>query len=161
MLHALAMMIGLSVLWLLLVPAWGLHDLVFAAAAAFACVIVAARLGGVDRGGAFSHPFQLVALALGRTGAVLRGALSTLSAALFGGAAVKPALVRMKLRPSSDFARAVLADLAGATPGAVTVDVDEEGLLVHVLNEDAVDAAELGHLEQRVTSALDGNRGAA
>jgi multisubunit Na+/H+ antiporter MnhE subunit len=162
MLHPAAMLTGLWVLWLLLTQRWNsVQDLAIGGGAALFCVLFAARFGGFGReGGAFTHAPQLIALVLSRASAVVRGALGTIRAAIAADVTLKPALVRVKTRPSSDFARAALADMIGAAPGAVVVDTDAEGLLVHVLDEDAIDAAALGRFETRVLSALDGKASA-
>lgn len=157
MLHAAAMFVGLMVVWLLLVPEWREpEDLAIAGAAALACAVIGARLGGFGRGGAFSHAPQLAILASSRVGAVIGGALATIRAALDPDMTLRPALVRVKARASSDFARAVLAEMIGAAPGATVVETDADGLLVHVLDEESLDATNLGLLEARVVSTLDG-----
>ena len=159
MLHGAAMFTGLWLIWLLLTQGWNSPlDVAIGAAAALAGVALTARFGGFGKGGAFSHALQLTGLALGRAGAVGKGAAGTMRAALSADVQLRPALVRVKLRPSSHFARAALADMIGAAPGAVVVEADAEGLLVHVLDEDAIDAADLGRFEARVAAALDGAR---
>lgn len=159
MLHAAAMLTGLGILWLLFAQQWrGPEDLALAAGAALFCVVLSARLGGFGRGGAFTHALQLIVLAFTRAGAVIAGALSTIRSALAADVTLKPALVRVKMRDGSDFARAALADMIGAAPGGLVVEADAEGLLVHVLDEEAIDAENLGRLEARVVGALDGKR---
>jgi multicomponent Na+:H+ antiporter subunit E len=160
MLHAAAMMIGLWAIWLVLTQTWMTPgDVLAGGAIAFVCMWVCAFFGGLGRGGGlFVHGPRLVLLALGRLGQVLNGAVTTTLAAFAPGSSLRPALVRVKLRSSSDFARAALADMIGAAPGAVVVEADAEGLLVHVLDEEAIDAADLGGFEARVTRAVDGGR---
>lgn len=157
MLHAAASFIGLLALWLLLTHRWSTpQDLALAAGVAAACVLVGMRFGGLGRGGGFMRAPRLLLLALGRIGAVMTGAMATIRAAVAADVALKPALVRGKLRPSSDFARAALAHMISAAPGGLVVEADADSLLVHVLNEDALDAAELGQFEMRAAKALDG-----
>lgn len=149
MLHAAAMLIGACILWLLATQRWNsAEDFAIAACAASACVLVAARFGGV--GGAFARAPQLVVLALTRAGPVVRGALATLRGALAADVTLKPALVRVRTRASNPAERAAFANMISATPGMAVVDTDAEGLLVHVTNEDAIDAADLGRLEHLV-----------
>ena len=158
MLHAAAMLIGLWAIWLLFTQGWSsVDEAAIGAGAALVCVLVSARFGGLGRGGGvFANTPRLMLLALGRIGAVLSGAMATIRAGLAADITLKPALVRVKLRPSSDFARAALANMIGAAPGGIVVEADAEGLLVHVLDEDAIDAAGLGRFEARVTRGLDG-----
>ncbi len=159
MLHAATILIGLWMVWLLLTQGWSAPDIAIGAGVALLCVAISARLGGVGGGGrAFAYAPRLIFLALGRVRAVLSGAFSTLRAGLAGDVTLQPALVRVRLRPSSDFARAALADMISAAPGAVVVEADADGLLVHVLDEEAIEAADLGRFEDRVLRALDGVR---
>lgn len=154
MLHAAAMLLGLFVLWLLSTQAWSTpQDLAIAAVAALACAAFAARFGGLTRN-PFGRAPQFAMLVLGRAGAVMSGALVTIRAALAGDVTLKPALVRVKMRASRPLARAAFADMISAVPGAVVVESDVDGLLVHVIDEDGVDARDLGALEARVLTAV-------
>ncbi|MGH6950677.1 MAG: Na+/H+ antiporter subunit E [Vitreimonas sp.] len=146
MLHAAAMLLGLCILWLLATQRFNsVWDFAVAIAAAALCTFVAARTAGVS--GAFARaPWALFTVAA-RAGAVLRGCLTTMRMALTAGAPIKPALVRVRMRGSE---RAAFADMLSATPGLAVVDTDSDGLLAHVMDEDAIDAADLARLEQQV-----------
>lgn len=155
MLHAAAMLAGFFVIWLLLAQRLGgLADVALAGVVAAACVAVAARFGGVSA--AFARAPGLVWLALARSGEVARGALATLRAAAAADVTLKPALVRVRTRADSVEARAAFADMLSASPGMAVVETEADGFLVHALDEDAVDAADLGRLEQAVIGAAGG-----
>lgn len=155
MLHAAAMLVGLLVIYLLATPHVNMsQDMAMAAGAALVCVVVTARLGGVAPN-AFARAPQLLMLVGARARSVLTGALATMRAAIAADVTLKPALVRVRTRAAEPFTRAALADMISAAPGAVVVDANADGLLVHVTNEDAVDAADLGRLEARVLRALE------
>lgn len=155
MLHAAAMLIGLIAFGLFaLGRGVSAETAAIAAGLAFACVVFAARFGGLGRT-AFSAP-QLIVLALGRAGAVLRGSFATVRAAIAADVTLKPALVRVKTRPTGAFAQAAFADLMSAAPGVVVVEADADSALVHVNDEDGVDAVEIGALEARVIAAVGG-----
>ncbi|GAM98829.1 Na(+)/H(+) antiporter subunit E [alpha proteobacterium U9-1i] len=151
MLHAAAMLAGLSTVWLVLTQRWSTPlDFALALSASFVCVVIASRFGGLGRTGPFLRVAPGMALALSRSGAVMRGALATMRAALAADVTLNPALVRVKWRVPDAHTRAVFADLVSAAPGAVVVETEMDGALVHVMNEDAVEAAELSRLETRV-----------
>ncbi|MBL8545600.1 MAG: Na+/H+ antiporter subunit E [Hyphomonadaceae bacterium] len=155
MLHAAAMLIGLSVLWALVAQRVSSpQDWAIAAAVSLACVVVALRFGGASS--AFARAPRLWMLSAARTGAVARGALATLRASASADVTMKPALVRVRSRAVRAAERASFANMISATPGMAVVETDSDGLLVHVLDEDAIDAADLGRLEGRVVS--DGGR---
>ncbi len=155
MLHAAAMLLGLCIIWLLATQQFGsVGDFAAAAAAAALCTFVAARTTGVSR--AFARAPRALFTVFARAGAVLRGCLTTMGAALAADISIKPALVRVLTRGRNPD-RAAFADMLGATPGMAVVETDAEGLLVHVMNEDAIDAADLGRLEG-MTGAPGGSR---
>jgi hypothetical protein len=57
----------------------------------------------------------------------------------------------VKTRALRAHERASFAHLLSITPGMAAVESDADGVLLHVINEDSVDAAELGRLEQSVS----------
>ena len=137
MLHAAAMLTGLWIVWLLLTQRWdSALDLGVGAGAALLCVGLALRGGGA--GEAFARlPSSLLLV-------------NEISKALGMNVTLKPALVRVKTRARKGEERAAFASMISATPGMAVVDADADGMLVHVLNEDEVDAVDLGALEARV-----------
>ncbi len=157
MVNAAAMFITLWGLWLLLAQqGLGAQALGVSAAVSALCVIIAARLGAVGGRGVYTHAFQLLAFVFGRAGTVVAGALGAMRAAIAADVTLKPALVRIKTRATTALSQAALADLISAAPGAVVVEADAGGLLVHVLDEDAIDAPALTRFEARVIAAIDG-----
>ncbi|MGE0596623.1 MAG: Na+/H+ antiporter subunit E [Hyphomonadaceae bacterium] len=150
MLHAAAMLTGLLLLWLMFagVPATPEAWLV----AGLACVAATAlvRLWS-GRGFASAAPDGRALLsAMAQARGLGAGVLSTMRAALAADVTLRPALVRIKVRSESEGARAAMARIISATPGRAVVELDGDGLLAHVLQEEAIDAAELGTLEARV-----------
>jgi multisubunit Na+/H+ antiporter MnhE subunit len=153
MFHAAAMLIGLAAVWLLYAQRSSMGaDAALAFGVAAACVLLTLRFGGVERG--FLQAPARIGLALARAGAVMRGALSTMRAAIAADVTLAPALVRVKTRATSAQSRAAFADMISAAPGMMVVESDADGFLAHVLNEDAVDTADLGRLEARVLNTV-------
>jgi multicomponent Na+:H+ antiporter subunit E len=149
MLHAAAMLSGLVILWIAVTQrASSPQDWAIAAAVSLACVAVAWRFGGVSN--AFWRAPRLLALSVARAGAVVRGSLTTLRAAVSADVTMTPALVRVRSRAQRASERASFANLISATPGMAVVETDADGLLVHVIDEDGVDATDLGRLEERI-----------
>lgn len=154
MLHAAAMLTGLFLLWIALTQRtetpldWGL-----AAGAALGGVLIAWRFGGVGR--SFARAPRVLLLGLAGAGAAARGALRVVRAGIAADVSLRPALVRVKSRVTGAGARAVLAEMISAAPGQVVVEADGDGLLLHVIDEDAVDSAALGALEAQVLRAVD------
>lgn len=157
MLHAAAALTGLWLLWLLLTQrAASPVDIALGAAAAFAAVVIALRLFGPSK--AYARAFQFAAWMIARAPDVVRGALGAIRAAIAADVALKPALVRVRSRAEGDATRAAFADMISARAGAIVVESDADGLLVHVLDEDQIDAERLGKFEARVIGAFEGGR---
>lgn len=149
MLHAAAMFVGLAVLWIAVTQrASSPQDWAIALGASLVCVLLAMRFGGATA--AFARAPRLLALSVARAGAVTSGALATLRAAISADVKLNPALVRVRTRADQPDDRAAFANMISATPGMVVVNADADGLLVHVADEDAIDAADLGRLEAGV-----------
>lgn len=162
MLHVAALIAGLVGLWITL--SWtsdlSASPAELAAAGVFAAVLTAmwtARLGGVDRESApHWRMARLAPLFVRRFSDTARGAGAAARAAIAADVTLRPALVRIRTRRQSDASRAALAHFISAAPGGVTVDVDGEGMLAHVLQEDTLDAPELAALEADIVRAVDG-----
>lgn len=153
MLHAAATFIGLFIVSLILVePLAGRDALAAAAAIAGAATVVGMRLGGGPAA------FMQVILGAARSWRaclrVLTGALKTIRTAVAADVSMRPALIRVANARGAMGARTRVAHALGAAPGAIVVDVDESGLLVHVTHEDDGDAAEF----ERLARYLGGGR---
>lgn len=157
MLHAAAMLLGIFVLALLAYAQRPLAEAsAYAALTAGACLVFAARFGGAGPT-MWSAP-QALALGLARTGAVVMGAVRVLRSAIAADVTLNPALVRVRARAQRRLSRAVIADLVSAAPGAVVVETEADGDLVHVIDEEKIDAEDLGLIEARVIAALEDGR---
>ena len=152
MLHAAAMFVGLTLLWIAVTQRVSSpQDWAIVLCASLACVLVSIRFGGATS--AFARAPRLLALSLARAGAVASGALATLRAAISADVKMNPALVRIRTRADRADERAAFANMISATPGMVVVNADADGLLVHVADEDAIDAGDLSRLEAGVVGA--------
>jgi len=134
MLQAVALFSGTFVVWLLLEQRFTPAALAAAVAAAVACVLLTARLPRLGRR-TFTLMPKLAAVQLMRTGAAFADAIRTVRAAIAADVKLRPALVRVRTRGGDALSVATLANWIGATPGAVVISNDSEGLLVHVNDE--------------------------
>ena len=60
--------------------------------------------------------------------------------------------VEISVSTNSDLAQVIFANSITLTPGTVTVEIENNSLLVHVLNLDKNTESELGNMGQRVSS---------
>ncbi len=142
MLHVAAMFIGMALLAALLAP----DQLWMVFGAAVASVLASVWLGGVSR-----SPWRLPAMVSQfamRFGATLQGAVAVARAALAADVSLKPALVRLRA-PGDSNSLAALAGMISAVPGAIVVETDAEGFLIHVINEDKLNAEHLSAVIDR------------
>lgn len=63
---------------------------------------------------------------------------------------LKPGVVRYPLRVEGEFARVLIANTTSLLPGTLSVDLEEDTLVVHALDVDAPVIDELRHLEQLI-----------
>lgn len=150
---AILLFLGLGGLWALWVQrAATAQDFFFAALAVLACAGLSLRFARarVIPLGAALKAFAVFA---GRLGQSWRDAGAVMSAALSADVKLRPSLVRVRLRGTDEARHAALANLVTASPGAASVELDADGLLVHVLREDAIDARDLGRLEASLLGA--------
>ena len=134
MLEAIALFLWTFAVWLSLQQQFTVFGLAIALAACVASVLVAARLPRLGRGTFTRMPRLAVEQAM-RTGAAFADALAIVRSAIAADVRLRPALVRVRTRTSDAIGLATLANLIGASPGAVVIASDEEGLLVHVNQE--------------------------
>ena len=134
MLQAIALFSGTFALWLLLEQRFTAAALIAAIAASICCVLLTARLPRLGRR-TFTLMPRLAAVQIMRAGGALADAISTVRAAIAADVKLRPALVRVRVRAGDVLSLATLATWIGATPGAVVISSDSEGLLVHVNDE--------------------------
>ena len=134
MLQAIALFFGTFSVWLLLEQRFSAVALIVAAVAGLVCVALTARLTGLGQR-TFTMMPKLAAMQLLRAGAALGDAITTVRAAIAADVKLRPAWVRVRTRANDTLSVATLANLISATPGAVVIASDSDGLLVHVNDE--------------------------
>lgn len=80
----------------------------------------------------------------------LRAGIDVAFRALHPALPIDPAIVRYDLHLDSNEARVLMADTVTLLPGTLSVDLEENVLLVHVLNASAPVMDMLGTLERRI-----------
>jgi multicomponent Na+:H+ antiporter subunit E len=68
--------------------------------------------------------------------------------------AISPTLVRYRTQSGLDLSRAIFANSITLTPGTVTVEIEDDAVLVHALDERAVSAVDFAVMERRILRAL-------
>ena len=65
---------------------------------------------------------------------------------------IAPRVVRVKGTQKTDLCRVIFANSITLTPGTVSVNLDEEDIVVHALTEEAADDVQSGEMDRRVTA---------
>ena len=72
---------------------------------------------------------------------------------------VEPRLIHVAADQRSELGRCVFANSITLTPGTVTVDVEDDGFLVHALDNSFTDPAGFAEMGARADVATDGKKG--
>ena len=65
---------------------------------------------------------------------------------------IAPRIVRVSGTQKTDLCRVIFANSITLTPGTVSLDLDEEDIVVHALTEEAADDVQSGDMDHRVTT---------
>lgn len=151
MLQTATMLAGLWAVWLLVTQApLTPEQLGIGAGVAFMCALIAARFCGMRDLGA---PVGVGMRRLRHAPEDFRAALSTARAAIAADVSLRPGLVRIKPRVATDTVKAAFAAAVSARPGWVAVESDADGMLAHVLDEEAVQPHDISAIEDGVRAA--------
>lgn len=154
MLNAIATAAGLFGLWFALAPAQASATSgAVAAGAVVASMLIAARFGAFDKSARFSP--TLLALLVRRMARSVRGAIGVVGAVI-APTSQRSGLVRIRQSETSEATRAAFANFVGAAPGVTVLEVQADGLLVHALDEEGLDAGKLARTEAALIVALEG-----
>jgi multicomponent Na+:H+ antiporter subunit E len=155
MAYAAALIAGAGALWLALSPdPFSFTWLAGGGIAIGVVLLLAWRMRLLDREGApYFHALGLSMFTLTRLGGVVGSHLALARAALSLDSGFSPALVRLKTRRGDDFARAAYANALALGPGLLTVECDEDSLLVHALVEDDADRLDAAAIERGAWAA--------
>ncbi len=64
---------------------------------------------------------------------------------------ISPRMIKVKAGQQSDLGRVIYANSITLTPGTVSVDVEDDTILVHALTKEAADGVETGEMDRKVT----------
>lgn len=64
---------------------------------------------------------------------------------------IRPALMRVKTGQRTDLGRVIYANCITLTPGTVSVDIEDDVIVVHALSRSAADGLRTGEMDRRVS----------
>ena len=157
MAYLIGLVIALTVFWLSNSGHYTPLLLSLGAVSIALSVLLAHRLGGIDRE---SSPYVRIIgfitylpwLVL----EILKANLLVIKACLRADLDICPALVRVRTTCRSDLAKVTFANSITLTPGTVTVEVEGDKLLVHALYEAEAGPGAFDEMDRRSARAMDG-----
>ncbi len=155
--HAISLGLTLFATWLLLS---GVYTPLFIFLGVLSCaivVVIALRMEVIDRE---SHPVHLSMslpgywLWLGKE--IVLANIDVTKRILSPGQAINPSVFRVKAGQDDELGKVIYANSITLTPGTVTIDIDDDDLVIHALSETSRDDLESGEMDRRVTALGDG-----
>lgn len=158
MLHTLSLGGMLFATWLVLSGHYDPLLIVLGLASCAVVLFVIHRMDVIDREG---HPVHLTwrfALYLPwLTAEIAKANIDVARRILPGGPGIGPTMLRVRATQGTDLGRVIFANSITLTPGTVSVEVDEDGILVHALSREAADGLAAGGMDRRVTRVSGGS----
>ena len=153
MVHAISLGLTLFATWLLLS---GVYQALFIFLGVLSCVIVVAialRMEVIDRE---SHPVHLSMLLPGYWlwlfKEIILANIDVTKRILSPRLAIDPTVFRVKASQEDELGKVIYANSITLTPGTVTVDIEDDILVVHALSETSKSDLETGEMDRRVTA---------
>ncbi len=123
-------------------------------------VVITHRMDVIDHEG---HPVHLTWRAVWYTpwlvGEIARANWDVARRIMPGGPPISPTMVRVRATQSSDLGRVIFANSITLTPGTVSVEVEEDSILVHALSREGAEGLAAGAMDRRVTRMSGGIEG--
>ncbi len=143
-------------IWLLLSGYYVIHHTLILAMGVLSCAFVvylAGRLSIVDEEG---HPIHLiwglVFYIPWLLWAIIKANIDVAKRILNPRLPIAPRIVRVSGTQKNDLCRVIFANSITLTPGTVSLDLDEEDIVVHALTEEAANDVQSGDMDRRVTA---------
>lgn len=160
--HTLSLAASLALTWWLLSGQPGALVLALGAASVLLVVWLSRRMQLLDQE---SHPVHLRLALLGFWGwlllEMLKANLQVVRLVLSRRPALQPRVLRVPHTQATDLGRVILANSITLTPGTVTIDVDEDSVLVHALTPASAAAVAEGSMDRRVPRGMESAAGTA
>lgn len=87
---------------------------------------------------------------------IVKANMTVIRAALKATPDIEPAMTRVKTRCRSDLAKVTFANSITLTPGTVTIDLEDDELIVHGLYAADVAEGAFDEMDRRTSKAIDG-----
>lgn len=153
--YGVSLGLTLFVLWLLLSGQYTFDSRLILALGLASCtfvVAIALRMKIADREG---HPIHLLVPSLRYIPwllwAIVKSNIDVTRCILNPRLPISPTLVKVKAGQQSELGQTIFANSITLTPGTVSLDVEEDEILVHALTRESAEEVADGEMDRRVT----------
>ena len=87
---------------------------------------------------------------------VVKSNIDVIGRILRPGRSISPQMVDLPMPQKSDLGRVIYANAITLTPGTVSIELDNRGVLVHALSVEGMDDLQTGRMDRRITEAEQG-----
>ncbi len=117
--------------------------------------LIARRMDVIDHEGLPIHLSpEIVTYWLWLLWEIVKSNIDVAKCVLFPKKYLQPSMFYTKVSQKSDLGKVIYANSITLTPGTVTVDLNEDTVLVHALTEGTADGVKSGEMDQRVTRIM-------
>ena len=155
--YYLGLIVALTALWLGLSGLYKTLILSLGVVSIILSVILAYRFDILD---AESSPYgkiiQIGGYWVWLVGEIMKANWIVVKACLKSDLDINPSLVKVRTRCESDLARTVFANSITLTPGTVSIQIEQDKVLVHALYEEEAGPDAFAEMDRRSVAAVDG-----
>lgn len=153
--RTISLIVVLLLTWLLLSGIYLPLIIGFGVASCLIVALIARRMDVLDREG---HPIHLgpriILYWFWLIIEIIKANVDVAKCVLMPKKYLAPSMFSSKITQKSDLGKVIYANSITLTPGTVTVDLNEDTVLVHALTEGTADGIKSGDMDRRVTAVM-------
>ena len=149
--HGLSMTASLMLFWLMMSGDFGLLNLALGIASSLLVVAISTRMDVVDHESQPIHLTPRLPMYLGWLAVrVIKSNLAVTRCIWRPGQAISPDMIWLNLSQESVLGKVIYANSVTLTPGTVTLNIQDEVILVHTLTRSDSNILQQGEMDERV-----------
>ena len=149
--HGLSMSASLMLFWLMMSGDFGLLNLALGIASSLLVVAISTRMDVVDRESQPIHLTPRLPMYLGWLAVqVIKSNLAVTRCIWKPGQTISPDMIWLNLSQESVLGKVIYANSVTLTPGTVTLNIQDEVILVHTLTQSDSNTLQQGEMDNRV-----------
>lgn len=155
MLRTISLFVLLLGTWLLMSGIYTPLMIFFGVISCALVTFIARRMDVIDEEG---HPVQLgpriIRYWLWLFVEIFKANIDVAKCVIRPGKFLSPSMFRTSVSQKSDLAKVIYANSITLTPGTTTIEIDDDGFLVHALTQEGAKGVKSGDMDRRVTKMM-------